>query len=344
MTDAATQSPVKMKFKLKKVLVTLGPLLGLLLVYCFFAIKAPADSNFLSLLNTQTIITQTVIVAIGAIGMTLVIVSGGIDLSAGSQIALGTVVTALIVTKIAGPDAENASWGAALLAALCAIGVCALCGFVNGIISTSLRIVPFIVTLGMMQVARGVAKMLAKNQIVVTPDNFLQNTMNVQPEPSWLLVAYGVWLMLLLLIIMHFVLKHAVFGRHVYAIGSNEQTARLCGIKVKTDRVLIYMICGAFLGIAGVMQYGNLNVGDPTAAQGMELDIIAAVVIGGGSLSGGEGGVLGSFIGALIMAVLRNGCTMLGVENYFQEIIIGVIIVSAVGIDFIKHKLTSGSA
>jgi ribose transport system permease protein len=329
-----------MKNKFKKLLVTVGPVLGLLLVYLFFAIKAPADANFVSLLNTQTIITQTVIVAIGAIGMTLVIVSGGIDLSAGSQIALGMVVAALVITQLSGADAETASWVVALFAAVCGVAVCAFCGFINGIISTSLKIVPFIVTLGMMQVARGTAKMLAKNQTVITPDNFLQNTMNVQPEPEWMLVAPGVWLMLILLVVMYVVLRHTVFGRRIYAIGSNEQTARLCGIKVKMTRVIIYAICGAFLGIAGVMQYGNLNVGDPTAAMGMELDIIAAVVIGGGSLSGGEGGVFGSFIGALIMAVLRNGCTMLGVENYFQEIIIGVIIVSAVGIDFIKHKLT----
>jgi ribose transport system permease protein len=221
--------------------------------------------------------------------------------------------------------------------------VCAFCGFLNGLISTTLKIVPFIVTLGMMQVARGFAKMLAKNQIVVTPENFLQRTMNVQPEPAWMLVAPGVWLMLILLVVMYVVLRHTVFGRHIYAIGSNAETARLCGIKVKTTRVIIYALCGAFLGIAGVMQYGNLNVGDPTAAIGMELDIIAAVVIGGGSLNGGEGGVFGSFVGALIMAVLRNGCTMLGLENYYQEIIIGVIIVSAVGIDFIKHKLSTSS-
>jgi ribose transport system permease protein len=332
-----------MEDKFKKLMVKAGPILGLLLVYAFFAFKAPADANFLSLLNTQTIITQTVIVAIGAIGMTLVIISGGIDLSAGSQIALSMVVSALMINVFAGPGTESVSWQIALPAALCGIMVCAFCGFLNGLISTTLKIVPFIVTLGMMQVARGFAKMLAKNQIVVTPENFLQRTMNVQPEPAWMLVAPGVWLMLILLVVMYVVLRHTVFGRHIYAIGSNAETARLCGIKVKTTRVIIYALCGAFLGIAGVMQYGNLNVGDPTAAIGMELDIIAAVVIGGGSLNGGEGGVFGSFVGALIMAVLRNGCTMLGLENYYQEIIIGVIIVSAVGIDFIKHKLSTSS-
>lgn len=332
-----------MEDKFKKLMVKAGPILGLLLVYAFFAFKAPADANFLSLLNTQTIITQTVIVAIGAIGMTLVIISGGIDLSAGSQIALSMVVSALMINVFGGPGAESVSWQIALPAALCGVMVCAFCGFLNGLISTTLKIVPFIVTLGMMQVARGFAKMLAKNQIVVTPDNFLQRTMNVQPEPAWMLVAPGVWLMLILLVIMYVVLHHTVFGRHIYAIGSNAETARLCGIKVKTTRIIIYALCGVFLGIAGVMQYGNLNVGDPTAAIGMELDIIAAVVIGGGSLNGGEGGVFGSFIGALIMAVLRNGCTMLGLENYYQEIIIGVIIVSAVGIDFIKHKLSTSS-
>ena len=330
-----------MEDRFKKLIIKAGPIFGLLLVYAFFAFKAPADANFISLLNTQTIITQTVIVAIGAIGMTLVIISGGIDLSAGSQIALSMVVSALMINIFAGPEVESASWQIALSAALCGIAACAFCGFLNGLISTTLKIVPFIVTLGMMQVARGFAKMLAKNQIVVTPENFLQRTMNVQPEPAWMLVAPGVWLMLILLVIMYVILRHTVFGRHIYAIGSNAETARLCGIKVKSTRIIIYALCGVFLGISGVMQYGNLNVGDPTAAIGMELDIIAAVVIGGGSLNGGEGSVFGSFVGALIMAVLRNGCTMLGLENYYQEIIIGVIIVSAVGIDFIKHKLPS---
>jgi ribose transport system permease protein len=134
-------------------------------------------------------------------------------------------------------------------------------------------------------------------------------------------------------------LRYTVFGRYVYAIGSNAATARLCGVRVENWRMAIFVVASAFTGIAGVMQFSNLTVGDPTAAAGMELDIIAAVVIGGGSLSGGEGSAVGTLVGALIMAVLRNGCNMLGVPNYVQNIIIGVVIIGAVGIDSLKHRL-----
>ena len=134
-------------------------------------------------------------------------------------------------------------------------------------------------------------------------------------------------------------LKYTVFGRYIFAMGSNEQTARLCGVDVNFNKIAIYTVCGIFTGVAAVMQYANLTVGDPTAAVGMELDIIAAVVIGGGSLSGGEGSATGSLVGALIMAILRNGCNMLGVPSYVQEIIIGSIIVGAVMVDKMKHRV-----
>ncbi len=202
-----------------------------------------------------------------------------------------------------------------------------------------MRIVPFIVTLGMMQIARGVAKWIGGEQTITTPPNWLQRLRLVDPEPGWLILAPGVWLTLLLLGLVFIVLRYTVFGRHVFAIGSSEETARLCGIRVEVRRTWVFILCGLFTGAAGVMQYANLTVGDPTAAAGMELDIIAAVVIGGGSLSGGEGSALGSLIGALIMSVLRNGCNMLGVANYVQEIIIGAIIVCAVLIDRLRHRL-----
>jgi ribose transport system permease protein len=145
--------------------------------------------------------------------------------------------------------------------------------------------------------------------------------------------------MLILLVVLHVLLTRTVFGRHVYAVGSSEPTARLCGVDVARCRILIFALASAFVGIGGVMQFANLTVGDPTAAVGMELDIIAAVVIGGGSLNGGEGSAFGTLIGALIMAILRNGCNMLGVPNYTQNIIVGSVIIGAAGIDSIKHRL-----
>jgi ribose/xylose/arabinose/galactoside ABC-type transport system permease subunit len=321
-----------MRKKLVNLLFEFGPLVGLVFVTVLFGILCP--SQFSSIYNAKTIVTQTVIVGIGALGMTLVIISGGIDLSVGSQVALATVVVASLL-RIGG-DGMHALFP--LVAACVGILACGVCGVINGIITARMRIVPFIVTLGMMQIARGVAKWIGKEQTVTTPANWLQQLMLVDPEPGWLIMAPGVWLMAVLLVLLFVVLRYTVFGRHVFAIGSNEETARLCGINVEVQRTWIFALCGIFTGVAGVMQYANLTVGDPTAAAGMELDIIAAVVIGGGSLSGGEGSAVGSIIGALIMAVLRNGCNMLGVANYVQEIIIGVIIVCAVLIDRMRHR------
>jgi ribose/xylose/arabinose/galactoside ABC-type transport system permease subunit len=319
-----------------RILSAIGPLLGLAFVILIFALNPKCPAAFLSFYNAKTIITQTVIIGIGALGMTLVIISGGIDLSVGSQIALATVTTAWGLNRFGGETECGAT--TALLAAIMGVAACGLCGWLNGFVTSKMNIVPFIVTLVTMQIARGTAKWIAREQTVITPSNWLQNLMLIDPKPEWLVVAPGVWITVLLLVGLLIVLKLTVFGRHVFAIGSNEQTARLCGVNVYSRRVWIYTSCGIFTGIAGVMQYANLGVGDPTAAGGMELDIIAAVVIGGGSLSGGEGSAAGSIVGALIMAVLRNGCNMLGVPKYVQEIIIGVIIVCAVLIDRLRRR------
>jgi len=307
----------------------------LALVYMVFLVIAPAA--FHSLYNTKTLLTQAVIYGIGSLGMTVIIISGGIDLSVGSQVALGTVATALVLKSAGdstlGPDLV-------LLAALAAVAVCALCGMVNGLLVSGLRIVPFIVTLGTMQVVRGLAKGLADQTTVNPPDNPLNNLMLVEPQSGvWYSVAPGLWVLLLLAILLWAVLKYTVFGRHVFAIGSNEATARLCGIRVGLLRVCIYALGGALTGVASVMQFSNLTLGDPTAAGGMELDIIAAVVIGGGSLSGGEGGVAGSLIGAFLMAVLRNGCNLVGIPNYVQNIVVGAIIILAVSLDRLRQRI-----
>jgi ribose/xylose/arabinose/galactoside ABC-type transport system permease subunit len=206
---------------------------------------------------------------------------------------------------------------------------------------TRLRIVPFIVTLGTMGVARGLAKYLADEQKVDAPARGLSGLMAKTPDPPWLLLSPGVWLMLGLAALVSVLLRKSVFGVHATAIGSNEATARLCGIRVERTKVAVYAVGGFFAGLAGVLQFCRLTVGDPTTALGKELDIIAAVVIGGGSLAGGSGGILGSMLGAFLMAILANGCTLTGVPNYVQEIIVGVIIVAAVGIDGFRRRRNS---
>ncbi|MDD8043574.1 MAG: ABC transporter permease [Verrucomicrobiota bacterium] len=307
----------------------LGPFIGLLVVIGFFALIAgDARGAFLSLFNFKTVLTQVVIVALGALGMTLVIVSGGIDLSVGSTVAFCSVVVAWVLLQVPSPA----------LAMVAGVAVGTLIGFINGSLITGLRMVPFIVTLGMLGMARGGAKWLAKSQKINGPiDCWLYEFMVKEPD-GWGGVAPGVWMVLVLAIVVALLLTRTVFGRHVVAIGSNEATARLCGVRVLRVKVLIYTICGFFTGLAGTMQFARLTVGDPTVAVGLELDIIAAVVIGGGSLSGGVGSILGSLIGALIMAFLRNGCQQVGWPNYLQEIIIGAIIVVAVAVDQFRQR------
>ena len=326
-----------MKIVSKNIIGQIGPLIGLVFVIVLFMIISPAE--FHSFYNIKTILTQSVIIGIAALGMTIIIISGGIDLSVGSQIALGTIVTATLLIYFGG-ESDAVGNVAVIVSALLGIVACVVCGWLIGVIISKFKLAPFIVTLGMMQIARGVAKWIGSEKIVTTPENNLWKFMLVDPEPKWMIFAPGVWIMIILLILTTIMLKKTVLGRYIFAIGSNEQTAILCGVNVKKVKVIIYALGSLFVGIAAIMQYGNLTVGDPTAAIGMELDIIAAVVIGGGSLNGGEGSATGSIIGALIMAVLRNGCNMLGVPNYIQEIIIGAIIVGAVLIDRLKHGIS----
>jgi ribose transport system permease protein len=301
----------------------LGPLLGLLLVIAVFAILIGSPERYLSLKNLRTVLAQTVIVAIGAIGMTVIIISGGIDLSVGSAIALTGVITALGI---------NAGWSttAALAAGILVGGAV---GFANGLAITRLKVVPFIATLGMLGVARGVAKGIAGSQTVNIPDTWANDLLLTVPKRGWMLVAPGVWIAVVLALVAALILRRTVFGRRVFALGSNEAAARACGIATDRMKIYIYSLAGLMFGLAGVMQMSRLRQGDPTVAAGLELDIIAAVVIGGGSLSGGEGSILGSMIGALIMAFLRNGCQQVGWPNYIQEIIIGALIVIAVALD-----------
>jgi len=310
----------------RRVLAQAGPFLGLLVVITLFAIPAETREFFLTYHNFKIILTQTVIVAIGALGMTLIIVGGGIDLSAGSSIALTSVVGALLIQQGWGPVPVC---GAVILAG-------GLIGLLNGAAIAALRLVPFIITLGTLGVARGAAKWLADNQTVnydASPINGWMTT----ADPFGYALPAGVWVAAALAVATAVVLRNTVFGRHVFALGSNEATARLCGIPTTRLKVMVYALAGCFFGAAGLFQLSRLRQGDPTVAVGLELDIIASVIIGGASLNGGVGTVLGSMIGALIMAVLRNGSQQMGWPTYFQEIIIGLVIIAAVFVDHLRQ-------
>lgn len=298
-----------------------GPLAGLLFVALLFAFLV--GPRFFSGANLELLARQTAIVCTAALGMTMIIVSGGIDLSVGSVVALTTVVVAVALRG--GSDPAVAA-GLGVLAA-------AACGVVNGVLITSLRVIPFIVTLGMMILVRGAAKGLADERRIEAPPTWLNDLMRAVDPDSALAAPAGIWIVALLALVVAATLGYTRFGRHLFSIGSNERTARLCGIAVARSKILVYAAGAALAGIAGVLQFSRLSVGDPTVADGLELDVIAAVIIGGGSLAGGRGSVLGTVLGACTMAVIQIGCSQYGLPNWIQQIVTGSIIIIAVALD-----------
>lgn len=318
----------------------LGPLLALATVFAIFALAdqlQDGENSFRTVYNARLMALQAAPVAVAALGMTIIIISGGIDLSAGTGLALCATVVAWCLK-------EDYSAFVSLSAGI-ATGI--LAGALNGVLISTLRVVPFIVTLGTMTVYLGVAKIIAdettvRPSLAQTPV-WLEHLRRPAPEMEYLILpqipnfALGVWFALLLALITSILLRLTVFGRHVFALGSNESTARLCGVNVPAAKIAIYALGGLFVGIAGIYQFAKLSAGNPTSGMGQELRIIAAVVIGGGSLSGGRGSVLGTLTGAAMMAVIANGCTMLGLRNPIQDILIGAIIVGAVTLDQLRQ-------
>jgi ribose/xylose/arabinose/galactoside ABC-type transport system permease subunit len=315
--------------KLRRALNTpwVGPLLALIAVYVLFVILRP--DTFTRTANLVTMARQTVVVGIATVGMTLVIVHGGIDLSVGSSVALTSVVVAKLLQN---GHSVVVACAAAILAAT-------VCGAINGALIARAKMLPFIVTLGTMSALRGAAKGLANEQKIDAPPRGLDLLLApLPPSRAWMLVPPGVWIAIAIAVVFAWVLRATRFGRHVYAVGSNEQTARLCGVRVERVKISVYAIAGLLAGVAGVMSFSNLTVGDPTTAAGLELDVIAAVVIGGGSLSGGEGSILGAVFGACLMTVMKTGSTYVGLPNWVQEILTGGIIIIAVGLDRLRQK------
>ncbi len=300
-----------------------GPLIGLVLVCVFFA--SLRFATFVTWDNFAIVLQQTAVIGVSALGMTLVIIIGGIDLSVGSIIALATIVIALLLQ-------DGWSVAAALVGG---VGVSAACGALSGALISYLRLLPFVVTLGMMGIVRGAATGLSGQQPIYPDETWLNSLMQLGGRGT---LPAGVWLMLGLAAVVAAVLRYTRFGRHVFAVGSNELTARLCGVSVERVKLWVYILGAAFAGLGGVLQFAYLTGGDPTTAVGLELNVIAAVVIGGASLAGGQGSIAGTLVGALFMSVVANGCTKVGLSNWVQEIVTGAIIIAAALVDRLRHR------
>ncbi|MBT9527204.1 MAG: ABC transporter permease [Rhizobacter sp.] len=306
-------------------IATLGPFIALLLACVFFATQS---ERFLSAQNFSLILQQVMVVGVIAIGQTLIILTAGIDLSCGMVMALGGIVMTKFATDLGLP---------APLAIACGLGVTTLFGLVNGLLVTRIRLPPFIVTLGTLNIAFAITQLYSGSQTVTDlPDalTVLGNTFRIGDTA----VGYGVVLMLVLYFVAWFGLRETASGRHVYAVGNNPEATRLTGIP--TQRVLlgVYVLAGLFYGIASLLSVARTGVGDPNAGQTENLDAITAVVLGGTSLFGGRGVVLGTLVGALIVGVFRNGLTLMGVSSVYQILITGILVILAVATDQLSRK------
>ena len=304
---------------------TFGPFIALAIACGFFAFQS---DRFLTGQNFSLILQQVMVVGVVAIGQTLIILTAGIDLSCGMIMALGSIV----MTKFAVDLGMNA-----FLAIFCGLLVCVAFGILNGALVTYVRLPPFIVTLGTLNIAFAITQIYSKSQTVSgLPDAmlFLGNTFRIG-ETS---VTYGTVLMLLLYLVAWFVLRETAPGRHVYALGNNPEAARLMGIPARRMLVSVYTIAGLIYGIAALLLVARTNVGDPQAGQTDNLESITAVVLGGTSLFGGRGMILGTLIGALIIGVIRNGLTLMGVPSVYQILITGILVILAVATDQMSRR------
>jgi erythritol transport system permease protein len=345
---------------------SIGRFVALLVVFAFFAV-AVENGKFYTPRNLESILRQSAVYATAALGMTLVIIAGGIDLSVGSVIALTVVVVAWALSLSSGgapadgiQEAEYViyQWPVLLpiLAVLAGVAVATTAGAINGSLIVRLGLVPFIVTLGTLGIWRGLAKGITGQKDIYPPEStWLSDIMDPTMIPfldwlggkraqspngiEWLILPMGVWILIIAACVAALLLRYTRFGRHVFAIGSNESTARLCGVPVERTKVIVYMLAGFFAGLAGLMQFsyegGN---GYPTTALGYELHVIAAVVLGGGSLLGGEGSILGSVIGALMITILKMGGEQMDWPKWVQEAVIGGIIIAAATLDRVRHR------
>jgi fructose transport system permease protein len=306
-------------------LSTLGPFIALLIACAFFASQS---NRFLTGTNLSLVVQQVMVVGTLAIGQTLVILTAGIDLSNGAVMAFGTIV----MTKLAVSYGLNP-----FVAIIAGLIMCAVFGALNGLLVTRLQLPPFIVTLGILNIAFALTHIYSNEQTIsnLPPAlTFFGNTFQIgQTE-----ITYGTVLMFFLYFLVWFVLRQTAAGRHIYAMGNNPEAARLTGIRTRQMLVAVYMSAGLIYGIAGLLSVARTGVGDPQAGQTDNLDSITAVVLGGTSLFGGRGSVLGTLVGALIVGIVRNGLQLIGVPSIYQVLITGILVILAVSVDQIARR------
>lgn len=297
------------------------PFLTLIVLFVGLAIASP---YFLTSTNLSSVVRQTAVINIMALGMTLIIIAGGIDLSVGAILAMGGLLGTMAMEK----------GHPILIGVVVGILTGMFWGFVNGFLTTKLRINPFIVTLGTLGIIRGLTLIISNG----LPVHQIPKEFSYLGEGNLLGVPFVLWILLLCAVLVHVALEHTKLGRYAFAIGSNQDAAYYAGISIAVNTTAVYAIGGMLTGLAGMIEASRLMTGQPTAGQGYELQAIAAVVIGGGSLRGGEGSVVGTLIGAFIMGLLSNGSDLLGISPYLQQAIIGAVIILAVTVDELRKR------
>jgi ribose transport system permease protein len=297
------------------------PFLSLIILFVALAIASP---HFLTETNLSSVVRQTAVINIMSLGMTIIIIAGGIDLSVGAILAMSGVIGAMAM-----------QWGLPIpVGILIGILTGLFWGFVNGILTTRLRIAPFIVTLGTLGIIRGLTLIITNG----LPVHGVPQGFSFLGEGNLLGVPFVLWVLVVCALATHVILEHTRLGRYAYAIGSNPDAAVYAGVPVGFDTTTVYALGGMLTGLAGMIEASRLMTGQPAAGNGYELQAIAAVVIGGGSLHGGEGSVVGTLIGAFIMGLLSNGSDLLGVSPYLQQAIIGAVIILAVTVDELRKR------
>lgn len=308
-----------------RVLYRFLPYWSLVLLIVFFAATAP---NFLTTFNLAAVLRQSTVITIMAVGMTFIIVAGAIDLSVGSMMALTSILGTLALTVLVRAGLSTSS--AILLSVLVAVASGLGAGWLNGFTTSALRLPSFIVTLGALGIYRGLALYITEGiPVVDLPREFGW----LAEGEVWEFFPVPVMLLALVSVVFAVVLRKTRLGRYALAIGSNPEAALYSGIPVARYRIWCFVLCGALTGLAGMIEASRLITGQPTAGEGYELKVIAAVVIGGGSLSGGEGSIAGTIVGSFLMGILSNGSNLLGISPFVQQIVIGVVIILAVTID-----------
>jgi fructose transport system permease protein len=323
--EAAPAEPAPSLASRALALSTLGPIIALLLAVVFFTAQS---ARFLTGSNLSLVVQQVMVVGTLAIGQTLIILTAGIDLSNGAVMALGNIV----MTKLAVDSGVNP-----LLAILLGLLVCGAFGVFNGSLVTGLRLPPFIVTLGTLNIAFALTHIYSEDQTISglpSALTFFGNTFQVGQTD----ITYGTVLMLVLYVVAWYVLRQTAAGRHVYAVGNNPEAARLTGIRVRRLLLGVYTTAGLIYGIAALLLISRTSVGDPQAGQTDNLDSITAVVLGGTSLFGGRGSVIGTLIGALIVGIVRNGLQLMGVRSIYQVLITGILVILAVSVDQLARR------